>query len=112
MLIGKSRYSLGCCGTPPCACASARWLCNGCANAIANTTIIDSNHLDGFISIILVNLFATRRSLTVELTRRRETAPLEYVFQPSQLKYKVISEMLSMRPWHIIFTQRFLLVTI
>src|SRR5258706_16386006 len=73
MLIGRSRYSLGCCGTSPCACASARWLCNCCANALASATIIDSNHLDGFISILLVNLFATRRGLTVELTRRRES---------------------------------------
>jgi len=40
-----------------------------------------------------------------------DAAPVECVFQPSQLKYKVTSEMLSMRPWHIMFTQRFLLVT-
>ena len=49
--------------------------------------------------------------LTGRLYRLLDAAPVEYVFQPSQLKYKVISEMLSMRPWHIIFTQRFLLVT-
>src|SRR5438477_9905524 len=88
MSIGKSRYSLGCCGTPPCACASARWLCSGCANAIASTTIIDSNHVNGFISILLVNLFATRRGPDI-MADRKEACHLS-----AWVKLRVIKQ-----PW-------------